>query len=331
MGRSAYLGGIGQASGLAEAGAQATALAAPWHTTHIPTRQSWTVFQGSGTLLQAKRIRLTTGQHIARKCRTVRGKVGKTPSRGVNWRYCQHMAALPWDSYAPETLYMGNLTYHKTPTSGLRCKEDLEAWFAALNRLFGGRDNWGCIWVMEFQKRGALHYHFILRTPRVLDSDTWHAIVDAWLRITGESEDVYAALHGCQLSQVRDIRRTKMYECKYMGKHGRDNAKAYEKVCPEWFNDSGRWWGIVGGNLAPSFETFQLRTADEWYTVKRLLRGYVRSITQGKYTPHTYGADNGQTVLGHGGDLSAYRAIVRWLTMQRPIVSGPAFSAGSET
>lgn len=229
------------------------------------------------------------------------------------------MAALPWDSYERETLYMGNLTYHKTPTSGLRCKEDLEAWFAALNRLFGGRDVWGCIWVMEFQKRGALHYHFILRTPRVLDGETWHEIVGAWLRITGESDDIYAILHGCQLSQVQDIRRVKVYECKYMGKSGRSNAKAYEKVCPEWFNDSGRWWGIVGASLSPCYETFQLHTPDEWYTVKRLLRSYVRSITHGKYAPRTLAGENGQTILAHGGDLEAYRDFVRYISSQRAL------------
>ena len=251
----------------------------------------------------------------------LRGVVGKTPSAGVNWRYCQHMAALPWDSYERERLYMGNLTYHKTPTSGLRCKNDLDAWFAALGRLFGERVDWGVIWVMEFQKRGALHYHFILKTPSALSAEQWHEIIDAWLRIVGETNDVYAALHGCELSMVQDIRRVKVYECKYMGKSGRNNAKAYEKVCPEWFNDSGRWWGIVGGGLLPSYEAFVLQTLSEWHNVKRLLRSYVKSITHGRYTPRTLAGDNGQTILAHGGDLVAYRDIVRWLLMGRPTVA----------
>lgn len=292
---------------------------APWHTTHITTEKLLTVFQGSGTLLQARAVHLSTRHQSTLHRHAVRGKVGKTPSRGVNWRYCQRVAAIPWDSYERETLYMGNLTYHKTPSSGLRCKEDLDAWFSALDRIFGGRDNWGCIWVMEFQKRGALHYHFILRTPRVLDVDMYHAVTDAWLRITGELEDVYAVLHGCQLSMVQDIRRTKMYECKYMGKEGRNNAKAYEKVCPQWFDDSGRWWGVVGGALTPVYVTFRV-TWREFLTVKRVLRSYVRSITHGKYRARTLAAGNGQTILGHGGDMVAYREIVRWLSAQRESV-----------
>lgn len=264
------------------------------------------------------------------------------------------MAALPWDSYAPGSLYMGNLTYHRVPADGVRCKDDLRAWFRALDRILGGRDKWGCIWVMEFQKRGSLHFHFVLKlepmqaiaetsldnqivrqsnsesdkliklengSATVLRGDQWHEIVDAWLRITGESEDGYAVLHGVQLSRVQNIRAVKVYESKYMGKAGRNNAKAYEKVAPAWFTNCGRWWGVQGAALTPAYESFQVETSSEWFTVKRLLRSYAHSVTHGRYTPHTLGGENGQTVLGHGGDLEAFHELVRWLTMQRLTVS----------
>jgi hypothetical protein len=175
---------------------------------------------------------------------------------------------------------------------------------------------------MEFQKRGSLHYHFILYAPHDLSSEEFHEIIDAWLRITGEADDIYAFLHGCQLSRVNDIRAVKNYESKYMGKHGRQNAKAYEKVAPAWFTNSGRWWGVVGGALQAAFESFRVHTIEEWYTLKRLLRSYVRSVTRGRYTPRTVAGWHGLTVLGHGGDLEAFRELVRWFTMQRQSVTG---------
>jgi len=207
---------------------------------------------------------------------------------------------------------------------------------------------------MEFQRRGSLHFHFVLKlepmqaiadssldNPIVsqanddsdkliklengsateLRADQWHDIIDAWLRITGESDDMWAVLHGVQLSRVENIRAVKVYESKYMGKAGRTNAKAYEKVAPAWFTNCGRWWGVQGAALQPAYESFRVHTEGEWFTLKRLLRSYAHSVTHGRYIPHTLAGDNGQTVLGHGGDLEAFHELIKWLTMQRPTVS----------
>jgi hypothetical protein len=114
-----------------------------------------------------------------------------------------------------------------------------------------------------------------------------------------------------------------------MGKTGRDNAKAYEKVCPEWFTDSGRWWGIVGSRLGPEYAVFQLHTLSEWYNVKRLLRSYARSVTCGRYCPRSRAGEHGQTILAHGGDLVAYGQLIRWVTQQRLIVPGADLVLGS--
>lgn len=290
--------------------------AAPWLTTHISALHSWRGLQGSGTLLRAVN---PSAKH--RRVGGLRGTIGHTPSAGTNWRYCQRMAATPWDSYERTRLYMGNLTYHAIPGDGVKCKDDFRSWCRALDRILGGRDKYGLFWVMEFQRRGSLHFHYVLLTSESMTGEQFWAIRGAWLRITGESEDIWALQYGVTVSMVRDIRAVKCYESKYMGKFGRDNAKAYEKVAPAWFTNCGRWWGVVGTSLDPCYETFQVQTSEEWFTVKRLLRSYAHSVTSGRYTPHTMSGDNGQTVLGHGGDLEAFHELIRWLTMQRLTVS----------
>ena len=258
--------------------------------------------------------------------------VGNTPSRGVARRWYRSVAALPWDSFNAAGLFCGNVTYHSIPADGVRCRQHRKALFRALDRVFGprGKGCWSGIWCKEFQKRGSLHYHFIIYLPYGLPAGVfiYRTVQEAWLRITGQEQDIWAFKYSVQCSLAEDIRKVKCYELKYMGKAGRNNAKAYEKVQPAWFKHGGRWWGIVGTALQRAYETIGV-TAAEFVQVKRLLRSYVAHITAGRVRLKAYRRDYSMTVLAHGGDLAAFREIVRWLVGQRLIVSAgdPALAA----
>jgi hypothetical protein len=271
------------------------------------------VLQGSGTLLQVKVV--AWGGEVPAHA-GLRGCVGRTPTKGVHWRFMQAMAAIPFDDYLPSEMFCAALTYHKLPANGRLVQRQFKAFLRQLDRTLGPRgEKWGCIWCKEFQKRGAVHLHLVLR----ILGDTvgmFDKVREAWLSATGQGEDMYAWCHAVQCSKVENMHNVKAYEMKYMG--DKKGPKAYEKVCPEWFQGNGRWWGVVGAAvLEPAYSSFQLQTVDEVVQVKRLLRSYVHSLTRGKYTPKSYNALAGMTVLAHGGDMAAWLVVKRWVTMLR--------------
>jgi hypothetical protein len=309
----------------AQGGAAPTAVQ---HTIHKGALHNWTGLQGSGTLVQAVNL----GAKWTGSRGGYRGTIGNTPTRGTAWRYGQAMAGIPWDSLNAKGLYCGNVGYHAIPRDGRTVARHKKALFRRLDRVFGdrGKGCWSGIWVKEFQRRGCVHFHFILYLPygAPYRSGMHETVREAWLGVTGQDDDLWAFQFAVECSQVQDIRRVKSYQVKYMGKVGRDNAKAYEKVQPAWFKGGGRWWGVVGQSLRRAYVTFRLAGA-ELAKVKRVMRCYIRAITHGRYTPKSYGRDYSMTVLTRGGDLQVFNDIVRWVTMERLAIAPCAIALPS--
>jgi hypothetical protein len=290
-----------------------------WHTAQKGALMMRSALQGSGTLLQVVNLEGGRGQVGGGH----RGVVADIPSAGVHRRFCQTMAAIPWESLEKGQLWVVVLTYHNAPRDGLQARSDKKAFMRHLDRVLGprGRGCWSGVWVKEFQARGSIHYHMVLHTPFGAPVDFGAQVRDAWLCVVHEKGDMAAFLHGVECSPVADVQKVKAYVSKYMGKSERNAAKAYQKRQPAWFKHGGRWWGVVGRSLCRRYEALRLRTLAEFVTVKRLLRSYVRSITHGYYTPKSYAVVNGMTVLGHGRDYAALRDFMRWLLMERLSVS----------
>lgn len=292
-------------------------MTAPWHTGHKCALPINAAFQGSGTLLQVVNLDRSGGRIGGGS----RGIVGDLPSRGSHRRFCQAMAATPWDDLRLDDLWVIVLTYHGIPRDGLRVREDRRAFMRRMDRVLGdrGKGCWSMIWVKEFQKRGSWHLHGVLHTPWGAPAGFYDIVRDAWLGVIREDNDLAAYLHGVECSKAVSMEKVKGYLSKYMGKSCREGAKAYQKKQPGWFKHGGRWWGIVGHTLARSYKAIRLQTVAEFVTVKRLLRSYVRSITQGRYTPRVYQMLNGMTVLGHGRDRAAWEQMARWVVGQRAL------------
>lgn len=300
---------------LRSASGASPAAAAPWHTIHKGALLYPCGLQGSGTLLQL----VNTGPKREYLGGGLRGIVGDMPSRGSHRRFCQAMAGVPWENFELKDLWVVVLTYHGVPRDGLQVRRDKKALFRRLDRLLGprGKGCWGGIWVKEFQERGSWHLHAVLHTPLGAPYAFNLLVRDMWLSIIHEDNDLAAFLHGVECSRAVSMQKVKGYLSKYMGKSGQEGVKSYQKRQPAWFKGGGRWWGVLGHTLARHYESFRLQTVSEFHTVKRLFRGYVRSITGGKYTPKSYGAMYGMTILGHGADYAALRGFIRWLSGER--------------
>ena len=123
------------------------------------------------------------------------------------------------------------------PTDGLKVKRDLSVF-----RKWLKRRGIGAFWFLEFQKRGAPHYHLFLSSYPL---GGVQAVAKAWFRIVGSRDPKHLAWHLGQLSgrscleYVRKPHVASYYATKYA-------AKQEQKDVPADYANVGRFWGMFG-------------------------------------------------------------------------------------
>jgi len=85
---------------------------------------------------------------------------------------------------------------------------------------------------MEFQKRGACHFHLII--DKEIDEDELKRI---WYEIVG-SEDKRHREHGAHISPIRNTDSFKKYLSAYL-------TKEEQKTVPYFYENAGRFWGYT--------------------------------------------------------------------------------------
>jgi hypothetical protein len=137
-------------------------------------------------------------------------------------------------------------------------KRDLMSFWKRLDRAYGHLDV-AALWRLEFQQRGAPHFHLLLINIERIDKD-W--ISQAWYEVVG-SGDHRHLLAGTRVEGIRDWRVVFRYIAKYMVKEQWD-------VRP-----TGRIWGVLGrGRLVIRLAVVVLGPC-RWYAVRRVLRNYL--------------------------------------------------------
>lgn len=134
---------------------------------------------------------------------------------------------------------MVTLTYPKAfPSDGEIVKRHFKAFREALRRR---QADVQYLWFIEFQKRGAPHFHLLLRGMRVSRknqiwlSKTWYRICD-----TGDPKHLRA---GTRLERIRKRNGARHYAVKYA-------MKMQQKRVPRGYRSIGRFWGYTKG-VAP--------------------------------------------------------------------------------
>jgi hypothetical protein len=143
------------------------------------------------------------------------------------------------------------LTYHQIDPDSDTAKEHLNAWLTWLRgvlKLKGMKLKY--LWVMEFQKRGVLHYHVFVNIPAAPSSDLHLRMAKAWTRITKEGSK-HEKFHANYKNWIDWSMGTGAYLCKYLDKQA-------QKAVPEDFGTTGRFWGASRG-LMPAPATFNPR------------------------------------------------------------------------
>jgi hypothetical protein len=137
---------------------------------------------------------------------------------------------------------LGTLTYpgefSKNP---LDWKRDLDAWGKRAMRKYPGI---AFVWKLEFQERGAPHYHLIIWNVAWVDK-TW--LARGWYEVVGSGEEDHRKA-GTKIEAPRCEDAAFRYA-----------SKAYvQKGCdlPSYADGVGRFWGVVGRKFLPKSRYF---------------------------------------------------------------------------
>ena len=99
------------------------------------------------------------------------------------------------------------------------------------------------LWVMEYQTRGAPHFHLLCSVP---PSHT------GWMRPLWshalDTDDRRHLKRGFHVTPLQHSQENNLGMCVYLATHG---AKKHQKTVPPGVTNSGRWWGKVNLHIAP--------------------------------------------------------------------------------
>lgn len=150
----------------------------------------------------------------------------------------------------PTLVSQFGLTYHDSwPTDGRTSKAHLNTWLTYVRRRLPGV---GYLWLLEFQKRNAPHYHVFFTTPP--DEAARRDLAAAWCRITSPGDDTALRFHQDQRNWIDWDMGTGAYLCKYLDKEA-------QKCVPEGYSNFGRFWGN-SQKLVPDPTTLPLDDLD---------------------------------------------------------------------
>ena len=203
----------------------------------------------------------------------VRGFSG--PSRR---RLFRRAAAVDWSAFGRSVFV--TLTYPgEFPCDGRRVKRDLATFRKAWERRYGPAVG---MWKMEYQRRGAPHFHLALAFPSAVPagldpSDSlglrageikaareWAG--ETWYRIVGSGDERHRRA-GVQVDVLAD--NPAAYFAGYVG--GSKGSKDYQNCAPAGFESAGRVWGAW--NLRVEWDE-RVVPLSSFFALRRVVRGY---------------------------------------------------------
>lgn len=216
--------------------------------------------------------------------REITGWSAKSRARMVE-RLCQldYTALFP----AGRLPAMVTLTYpgdwETVAPQGSAVKKHLKAFRKRWKRAWG--EDLACVWKLEFQRRGAPHFHLLCSPPhgQTEDGETFRMWLSrAWAEVVAHPDpDEYArhVLAGTGIDWNEGLRSTDPKRVAvYFTKHGAFQAKEYQHHVPQAWRKPGKgpggFWGCWV--LKPATETIELSPEDA-VVISRLLRRWAKA------------------------------------------------------
>lgn len=158
--------------------------------------------------------------------------------------------------------HMITLTYPRAfPFSGELVKKHWSAFRHWLLR----REAEG-VWILEFQKRGAPHFHIFLNK-----GIGKKLVAQAWYKIVGSNDERHLRA-GTRVEKLRKSHAAEAYAAKY-------GAKMEQKSVPKGFEHVGRFWGKFGSGR--KYTLFKIVGTEKIMAkIVRMFKNHSRSISQ---------------------------------------------------
>ncbi len=230
-----------------------------WYT-HIPEQTNFIYIYDHEIDFKSTFIEEIPPEHIYGK----REKIYRF-SDASRLRLLRFLASLPFNDLGRK--YFLTLTYHNIyPHNSRVAKADLHLFLIRLQRKYPGVRY---IWKMEFQDRGAPHFHIILFVSKKIKIKNMYRfkknMYDLWLPSL-HCGCRYCQKHAVLLKELKGFRRVSYYMSKYLAK-----VDYSEKI-----DETGRFWGR-SDSLLPRVRhkiACDLETAEKLreFILKRLLQ-----------------------------------------------------------
>jgi hypothetical protein len=190
--------------------------------------------------------------------------------------------------------YFVTLTYHNAwPEDRHGRKAHMDAFRKRLERAIGP---FAAVWRLEFQRRGAPHYHLLIfLPPDALGGDRGqddhqrryevlvklrNRVAFMWHEVAGYGSPEHFSA-GTSVERVKSWRGVNSYAAKYMGK-----LEQLQEGAPS----VGRFWGVWRRGMLPITYTTHSLTSQEALRVRRIFRNFSK-IRQRSHRGELYGVN----------------------------------------
>ena len=164
---------------------------------------------------------------------------------------------------------MVTLTYpEKWEADYHKWKRDLDVFFKRVARKF---PEYWFVWKLEFQKRGAPHFHLLGSFGKgvVVNQALKEWVSRAWYEVVNSGDEKHL-LAGTNVEVLDSNKKVRAYVCKYVSKEDVPKAEDGKEI------KVGRWWGKSGS--VPAVVRIAIRlNYSEWVIVRRLVKKWVKA------------------------------------------------------
>lgn len=165
--------------------------------------------------------------------------------RGMSSKSRKRMmeAIAQWRDFDHRTAYFITITYHEEwGVSFEAWKRDIEVFVKRMKRKF---DNTGGLWKLEFQQRGAPHFHLIVSGLSRVHSEVMEWVTKNWGEIAHQNSE-YRGLYATNVRRITSLRHAMHYAAKYMTKSVPVYVNPDEETGELELIPTGRIWAVFG-------------------------------------------------------------------------------------
>lgn len=237
----------------------------------------------------------------------IRGKVDGF-SRQSRKRLIDTFAKFDKNKVARQTkILFVTLTYQHIQTDAQQAKRHLKTFMERLKRRY---PKLWAVWKMEYQNRGAIHFHILLGGVGWLPihADDGFDAQQAWNEVSGQN-----ANNSLDVERIRSYRGALRYASKYLGKMIEQTPAdmglsiAHNGAEEVQATSSGRLWGIYQRNNVPFANEQRVDIDTSYYNYLLFLSQNVKSVWKRFDSSFTLYTDSGDAIFRQLEELTVFK------------------------